>query len=179
MGVFHKQQVIFLLAVLLFSGILFAQQVTLAGKVLDEKLVPVENTTVYTKPLGYDENLVFSITDANGNYKLKLSNDKFYLLTISHLGYKEITDTIILKEDITRDYILEESIQSLDEIILRRKLAIEVKKDTITYQADRFTNGNERKLRDVLDKLPGMEVDREGNVKVNGKDVTKLCTSLI
>lgn len=174
MKIFHKQHVIFLLAVLLFSGILFAQQVTLAGQILDEKLVPVENTTVYTKPLGHDENLVFSITDAQGNYKLKLSKEKPYLLTISHLGYKEITDTIILKEDITRDYTLEESMESLDEIILRRKLAIEVKKDTITYQADRFTNGNERKLRDVLDKLPGMEVDREGNVKVNGKDVTKL-----
>lgn len=174
MNIYRKQQVIFLLAVFIFMGVVSAQQITISGNLIDNSRIPIQNATVYTKPIGHDESLVFSITDAQGNYKLKLSKEKPYLLTISHLGYIEITDTIILKEDITKNYILEESIESLDEIILRRKLAIEVKKDTITYQADRFTNGNERKLRDVLDKLPGMEVDREGNVKVNGKDVTKL-----
>src|SRR5699024_917475 len=39
---------------------------------------------------------------------------------------------------------------------------------------DKFKTGDERKLREVLKKLPGVEVDREGNVKVNGKKVSKL-----
>jgi hypothetical protein len=52
-------------------------------------------------------------------------------------------------------------------------MAVIVKEDTITYRTDQFKTGEERKLRDILKKLPGIEVDREGNVKVNGKPVTK------
>jgi hypothetical protein len=174
MIIYYKQRVALLVAVFLFVNNLCGQQVKIAGIIMNDSSVAIENATVYTKALEHEEGLLFSVTDAQGSYKLKLSKEKSYLLTISHLGYDEIIDTLFLKEDTIKNYVLKESTESLDEIVLRRKLAIEVKKDTITYQADRFTNGNERKLRDVLDKLPGVEVDREGNVKVNGKDVTKL-----
>src|SRR5699024_4411426 len=56
----------------------------------------------------------------------------------------------------------------------KAKMAMVVREDTITYRTDKFITGDERKLRDVLKKLPGVEVDREGNVTVNGKKVDKL-----
>ncbi|MEP0479152.1 MAG: carboxypeptidase-like regulatory domain-containing protein, partial [Nonlabens sp.] len=171
---FNKQQVIILLAVFLLLNFAASQEIVLKGQVTDSLLNPIENTTIYSKSLGEEEGLLFSISDIDGNYKLKLSKDKSYVITISYLGYNEIKDTVILKNDLVKNYILKESAESLDEIILRKKLAVSVKKDTITYRTDQFTDGTERKLRDILKKLPGLDVDREGNVKVNGKDVTKL-----
>src|SRR5699024_12843199 len=56
----------------------------------------------------------------------------------------------------------------------KAKMVIVVREDTITYRIDKFITGDERKLRDVLKKLPGVEGDREGNVTVNGKKVDKL-----
>ncbi|PQV49372.1 hypothetical protein CLV33_1031 [Jejuia pallidilutea] len=67
-----------------------------------------------------------------------------------------------------------ENPDQLDEVTLNYTPPISVKKDTITYKVDAFTSGEERKLREVLKKLPGVEVDREGNVKVQGKKVTKV-----
>lgn len=174
MPIHSKQQVIILFAVFLLSSIATGQKINLTGKVMDSLSIPIENTTIYSKSLGPEEGLLFSVSDIDGNYKLNLFREKSYVITISHLGYDEIKDTVSLKSDLVKNYVLRESAESLDEIILRKKLAVSVKKDTITYRTDQFTDGTERKLRDVLKKLPGLDVDREGNVTVNGKDVTKL-----
>ncbi len=170
----RKQQIVFLFAVFLFMNLAYSQQVKLIGKVTDTLFVPILNATVYSQPLGHEEGLHFSITDMDGNYNLNLSKGKTYIVTISNLGYDEIKDTLSIVENKVKNYTLSQSTETLDEIILRKKLAVSVKKDTITYQVDQFINGNERKLRDVLKKLPGLDVDREGNVTVNGKEVTKL-----
>lgn len=169
-----KRQVAILLAVFLFLNFAASQKMIFKGLVTDSLFNPIENTTIYSTPLDHEGGLLFSISDIDGSYKLNLSKDKSYVITISHLGYDEIKDTLSLKSDLVKNYVLRESAESLDEIILRKKLAVSVKKDTITYRTDQFTNGTERKLRDVLKKLPGLDVDREGNVTVNGKDVTKL-----
>lgn len=169
-----KQQVIFLLAVFLCATSTNAQKAFIKGKVTDTLNRPIENATVYSKALNQTEGLLFSITSAEGDYNLKLSTNQPYIITISHLGYGEIMDTIILENDRIKNFILKENTETLDEILITKKLAVMVKKDTITYRTDQFTDGNERKLRDVLKKLPGLNVDREGNVTVNGKDVTKL-----
>ncbi|MEE2802787.1 MAG: hypothetical protein VX550_11455, partial [Bacteroidota bacterium] len=79
---FHKgntiaiQQVIILLAVFLLSQSVFSQKVNLKGQVTDTLLKPIENSTIYSTPLGHDEGLLFSITDDQGNFKLKLSGNK-------------------------------------------------------------------------------------------------------
>ena len=64
--------------------------------------------------------------------------------------------------------------EQLGEVIINQRLAVKVREDTITYRTDNFVTGEERKLRDVLKKLPGVEIDRDGNATVNGKEVTKL-----
>ena len=168
-----KRQVIILLAVFLLSNISYAQILDFEGVILDSLRQPVFNATVYSKPIAFDENLKFSVSDTKGRFELRLQKSKQYEIIINHLGYYEIVDTIFLNNDTVKNYILQASMESLDEIILNKRLAVSVKKDTITYRTDQFVNGNERKLRDVLKKLPGLDVDREGNVTVNGKEVTK------
>ena len=74
----------------------------------------------------------------------------------------------------TKNYTLFERTESLEEVVIEQEMAVVVKEDTIRYKVDQFKTGDERKLRDILKKLPGVEVDREGNVKVNGKEVKKL-----
>ncbi|WP_281756595.1 carboxypeptidase regulatory-like domain-containing protein, partial [Neptunitalea chrysea] len=77
-------------------------------------------------------------------------------------------------KDTVYNFTLTEKNELLDEVVITSRLPITIKKDTIIYNVDSFVNGKERKLRDILKKLPGAEVDREGNVTVNGKKVTKV-----
>ena len=62
----------------------------------------------------------------------------------------------------------------LDKVELVYEMPVTVRGDTIVYNADSFTNGDERKLGDVMKKLPGVEVNEEGEIEVEGKTVSKV-----
>ena len=60
----------------------------------------------------------------------------------------------------------------LDEVVV--KIPVIVKGDTIIYDADSFKNGSERKLEDIIDKLPGVELNEDNQIEVEGKVVNKI-----
>ena len=151
-----------------------AQTHQLSGVIQDSLQKPIPNTNIIATPLVEDPQTVFSISSPKGEYKLNLKENLSYQIAITHLGYKKLTDTISIDADQVKNYTLYESKETLEEVLIKSEMAVIVKEDTITYRTDQFKTGEERKLRDILKKLPGLEVDREGNVKVNGKPVTKL-----
>lgn len=151
-----------------------AQKSTYSGKVTDSIGNPLRGTNLIAIPQSDALSMEFSITDEQGRYRLILQKDSTYVLEVSYLGYQKIIDTIIATQNTTRDFIMIESNESLEEIVLKARMAVVVKEDTITYRTEVFKTGEERKLREVLKKLPGVEVDRDGNVTVNGKKVDKL-----
>lgn len=153
----------------------FSQTIEVTGKVTDSLQNPLEYTNLLVIPDANDVNIRFAITDGKGEYKLKLDTNQTYQLTVSYLGYVSQTISIETKEsDFTKNFTLLESTSQLDEININYTPPVTVKQDTIIYLADKFVDGSERKLREVLKKLPGVEVDREGNVTANGKKVTKV-----
>jgi len=167
---------LFCLPILFLTGFLTlnGQEIALKGKIMDTLNRPLEYANVLALPESEGEAVVFSITDENGSYKLLLRPDTPYNIEISYLGYKNISVLVTLLEETVRDFILKPQNENLDEVVITKRLPVLVKKDTITYRPDAFITGNERKLREVLKKLPGVEVDRAGNVTVNGKKVDQL-----
>lgn len=153
---------------------MFGQSLTLQGSVTDSLQKPLQNANILAVPTNENAKLEFAITDARGFYALKLKANEEYNIGISYLGYKKNTIRLTLRDDTNKNFILLESADQLDEILLKQKIPIIVKNDTLIYNVDSFTNGTERKLRDVLKNLPGVEVDRLGNVTVNGKKITKV-----
>ena len=77
------------------------------------------------------------------------------------------------EEDITKDYSLQYD-NALDEVELTYEMPVSIKGDTLVYNADSFKDGTERKLEDVLKKLPGVEVNDDGEIEVEGKVVSKV-----
>ena len=106
---------------------------------------------------------------------LNLNANATYNIKLSYLGMqnKEITVTT-QTQNITQNITMESGGIDLEGVEIVREMPVSIKGDTIVYNSDSFTNGTERKLEDVLKKLPGVEVDADGQVKVEGKSVTKL-----
>ena len=116
----------------------------------------------------------YGITDAKGVYSLKLKKNKSYKIQISYIGMKTFEEVISVKEaNVTKDFILQPD-NSLDEVEITYEMPVTIKGDTLIYNADSFKNGTERKLEDVLEKLPGVEINEDGQVEVEGKVVNKL-----
>ncbi|HLS31542.1 MAG TPA: carboxypeptidase-like regulatory domain-containing protein [Flavobacteriaceae bacterium] len=165
-----------LLILFLLSGFssIHAQNAQLQGQVLDSVSAGIPNTNLIATPVSDEENITFAIADRDGAYKLTLTADVSYKIEITSLGFSSLTDTLRIAEDTNKDFHLKESTESLEEVVVKAKMAMIVKEDTITYRTDKFKTGDERKLKELLEKLPGVEVDRDGNVTVNGKKVSKL-----
>ncbi len=151
----------------------FSQNIKLKGKITDSINTPLANANIIAEP---QENipLKFAISNGKGHYELMLEKDKLYNITISYLGYTPLSFSLKSSENIQKDFALNKSIENLDEVVLNYTPPVVIKKDTITYRTDVFKTGEERKLRDVLKKLPGVEVDRAGVVTVLGKKVNKV-----
>ncbi|MEE9350275.1 MAG: carboxypeptidase-like regulatory domain-containing protein, partial [Flavobacteriaceae bacterium] len=170
------EKLIILIILLLQTGFFSvqAQNIQVTGIVRDSINQPLVYANVFAVPKAKEINITYAVTDEDGKYNLKLKKGKSYEVTTSFMGF--INEKVIFNftKDTIYNFTLKENPNQLDEIELSYTIPIVVKQDTTTYNADSFITGNERKLKDLLKKLPGIEVDRKGNVLANGKKVTKL-----
>lgn len=147
-------------------------QVVVKGVIKDTKEIPLSYTNVIATPKSTNINLTFAISDEEGRYKLELVKNEEYTISISYMGYQSFSYKFTAIKDLQKNFTLIEAKNQLDEVVI--ELPVTVKEDTITYNTSKFTNGKERKLKNILKKLPGMEVSKDGKVTVMGKKVTTL-----
>jgi len=147
-------------------------QIKIKGIVSDSLGIPLEAASIVAINKISNALEAYALTDEKGYYKLDVKESTSYKIQVSSLGLITINDIIeTSKEDITKNYSLRADI-ILDEVIV--KLPIEVRGDTLIYNADSFKSGSERKLEDIIDKLPGVEINDSGQIEVEGKVVNKL-----
>lgn len=152
----------------------FAQSVRFDGIVTDTKAVPLEMANVMAVNQATKAVDAFSITNDKGRFQLSLKANSTYAIKVSYIGYKPLEFTITTTtESINKVLTLEEGTM-LNEVEIVREMPVSIKGDTIVYNADSFKSGTERKLEDVLKKMPGVEVNADGEVEVEGKKVSKL-----
>jgi hypothetical protein len=140
-------------------------------KVIQSYNNPLVNVNILAEPRDSLQQIKFAITDDKGRYRLNLKSIP-YPVTANYLGYAKKSFEIKLNEDQVKDIVLKQSAEDLKEVVLDMPMV--VKKDTITYSVNQLTTGEERKLKDILKKLPGVEVDRNGGITVNGKKITHM-----
>ena len=167
----------FIFLFLIFPFLVFGQKIKVEGTVKDETGNPLEMANVIAFKKGTNFLESYSITDSKGNYKLVLEDSQEYTLKINYLGFEPKIMELSLNNnlmDLVQDIILKEASESLNEVEISYEIPIKISGDTISYNTDSFTNGTEKKLEDVLEKLPGIDIDDNGEVEVEGKKVTKV-----
>lgn len=161
------------IALFLVASISHAQ-IKLEGIVKDTLNIPLDLANVIAINQETSGLESYGITDEKGKYKLSLGKNGTYKIQISYVGMKTFEEILSTKEsDISKDYILQPE-NALDEVELIYEMPVTVKGDTLVYNADSFQNGTERKLEDILEKLPGVEINEDGQIEVEGKVVNKL-----
>ena len=154
-----------------------AQTIELSGTVKDSIGNPLELANIIATDVEAAALESYGITDGKGRYKLDLTRGKTYELKVSFLGLKSAVEAYTVTEESTdeiKDFVLVEDPNQLDKVELVYEIPITVKGDTIVYNADSFTNGTEKKLGDVIEKLPGVELTDDGEIEVDGQTVSKV-----
>ncbi|NND63517.1 MAG: outer membrane beta-barrel protein [Flavobacteriaceae bacterium] len=163
--------------IMLVTGGVTAQTVKVRGTIKDSIGNPLElaNVIATVKSTGDIES--YAITNSDGRFQLDLPKNNTYLLKASFLGYENAEAEVVVSEtseNLNRDFVLKQSAAQLADVELVYEMPVTVRGDTIVYNADSFNRGDEKKLGDVMKNLPGVEVNDEGEIEVEGKAVQKV-----
>ena len=162
-----------LLALLLVTSITSAQ-ITVQGVVKDSIGSPLELANIIAINKATKSMASYAISNDKGRFKLDLDKNTTYTIQVSYIGMKTLSIEVATKEEnITKDFTLEYD-NALAAVELTYEMPVTIKGDTLIYNADSFKDGSERKLEDVLKKLPGVEINDDGQIEVEGKVVNKL-----
>lgn len=166
---------IILFAACLFSVAAFSQSVRYEGIIKDNTGAPLEMANVMAINIATGGMDSYAITNDKGRYALTLKANSNYTVKVSYLGMQTREVMVATQtENLTEDITMEPGGNEIEGVEVVREMPVSIKGDTIVYNADSFKSGTERKLEDVLKKLPGVEVNADGEVEVEGKKVQKL-----
>ncbi|TVZ15342.1 outer membrane beta-barrel protein [Maribacter sp. MAR_2009_72] len=152
-----------------------AQEISLSGIVKDSLGAGVDMANVIAINTATQGLESYGITNHAGLFKLKLKTGEQYTIKVSYLGFRPESFTFTAAEDdAVKDIVLYEQAAQLDEVDVTYEMPVSVKGDTIVYDTDSFVSGTEKKLKDVLENLPGIEINDDGQIEVEGKTVSKV-----
>jgi hypothetical protein len=113
----------------------------------------------------------FGASNDKGTFNIKITMTDSLQIIISSMGYKTVQQAV--EPGATLHIKMEEEAFTLNEVMVRPG-RVWGNRDTINYDVDRFLSPQDRTLKDVLTKLPGIDVDEKGKISYQGKDVSNM-----
>lgn len=154
------------------SMCLFAQGITLTGKVIDKETdEPLSNVIVMLKTEDGKAILRHSMTGEKGTFVLETSAMEKRMLTFSLMGYESVNLPLQIGKKEYRVSLKSKAIQIKEVTVKAPK--IRAKGDTIVYNVSRFADSQDKTIADVLKKMPGIDVETSGRISYNGKAINK------
>jgi len=171
---------IFLCVAIFIATFSFAQNMPfkISGTIISEEdNLPLESATVYLQRVKDSSLVTYTISGRDGKFMLEgKSADKETNLFISYVGYQTHFQSVkMTKEQIALGTInLKVNANALQEVVIKSQAPITIKKDTMEFNVKSFKTKKDANVEDLLKELPGVEIDEEGKIKVNGKEVNKI-----
>lgn len=174
-----KRLNIFVLMQLLVLGV--CAQTQLSGRVFDsEEGVAMQGSTVILTKEDTTGLVTGAISGMDGSWVLKNVKDGTYVLKVSFVGYHNFYHKVTVnhKEKPTMTFgtvlLVPSSVELKQTVVSAQMKEVEVKEDTIVFNAGAFKVAEGSVLEELIRKLPGAEVADDGTVKINGKTVKKI-----
>lgn len=167
---------VFLLIILLFSKSIHGQW-KIKGYLKDSTGNRIGFGNVILKVKDKDKIINYTVSEDNGFFLLKIEKNGVYDLFFNCLGFKSKKISILLNNEqyiLSKDIILEENIFELKEVVIKANIPIMIKQDTIIFKTNHFVNGTEQTVEQLLKKIPGLEIDSEGTIKVGNQEIENL-----
>ncbi|MDZ4807627.1 MAG: outer membrane beta-barrel protein [Bacteroidota bacterium] len=174
---------IFTLSLLFFALIITAQAQkfdgSIKGKLIDTAAKqPIADATVSILNAKDSSLATFTLSNKQGIFEVKGLGVGDYRVIISSKGYMEFNKTAsitaTLKSIDFGNLEVQKDYKTLEGVVVTSESPIQVKNDTIQFNASGFKTLPNATAEDLLKKLPGVEVDKDGNIKSQGETVQKV-----
>ncbi|MDH4058923.1 MAG: carboxypeptidase-like regulatory domain-containing protein, partial [Cyclobacteriaceae bacterium] len=164
---------------LIISQVAVAQRMVVKGQMLGPDEKPLQSATVILLNPADSSLVNFGATNNTGNFEIKNVKHGEYLLKVTFVGNKTFSFTISPAPDQTVVDIgigkMEEANTELDEVVvMAEKAPVQIKGDTIEFNAASFKTKQNDNVEELLKKLPGVEVENDGSIKAQGEQVRRV-----
>lgn len=168
-----------LMAVWLFAVSLCASAADLRGTLVSgTDRSPLSGASVRLMRNNADSTFVAAVSAGNdGSFRMGGVARGKYIVSFTFLGYETVTRNVEMagkNVNLGEIAMTESSILLQETTVVGVKTEIVVKEDTIEYNADSYRTQPNAVVEDLLKRLPGVEVDSDGKITANGKEITKI-----
>lgn len=163
--------IFFLLCLCAYTG--WAQG-TVKGKILDrQKSEPLGFVNIKVTEQGSDKFAGGGITDAGGNFNVSGLKDGKYTLSLTFMGYKDVTRQFEItpaKREVQFKllYMAEDAKQLNEVTVTGQRATMKLEVDRKSFDVGQLISNAGQSASDVLDNVPSIEVDNDGNVSLRG-----------
>lgn len=173
-----RKYLLLLLLTTLYCHFAFSQTVSIKGTVIDTTENRKLGNSVVSVLRKTDSVLVgFSRTNAKGEFQIQKIHPGDYILLVTYPKFADYVDIIKASAADLEigNIILTPKSQLLKEVVVRQQLgAIRMKGDTVSFMADSFKVREGANVEDLLKKLPGLQVNKNGEITAQGERVQKV-----
>lgn len=158
----------------------FSEDAEVKGTLFDASLkIPVEMATVRLSHLPDSTFISGTASDKDGLFKLSGLVPGKYFIHITYLGYQSVYKNIEIKAlsdrvDLGRLVLYSADTQLKEAVVVGKQPGVMVNNDTLEYSPTAFRTTKNAVIEDLLKKLPGVEIDEEGKILVNGQEITQV-----
>jgi hypothetical protein len=160
----------------IFLGL--ASKAQVKGTLIDSATIkPIENAVVGLVVKSNPGDTSYTFTDTKGQFRFENVPASNFSIIIRHLGYWPVSKFVpVTRAEKTIDvgsFVMAQDAKLLSEVVVEAP-AIVVKEDTIEYNASSFKTKEGAVVEDLIKKMPGIQVDKDGNVTAQGKAVSRV-----
>jgi len=154
----------------------FAQH-SIEGRVIDEEGEPLTYANVVLLNPADSTMKYFDVADKEGKYQIRNIKPGDYLMHFSFVTKEAIYEEVTIPSDSGGEFgdTVMKAAAAMDEVVVTAEyIPIQIKQDTVAFNTKAFKTKTGAVVEDLLKKIPGVEVDKAGNVKALGEDVNKV-----
>ena len=178
-----KKSILYVIAILVFTASSYSQgsseRGSISGKLIDgitEEPISEANIRILTQ-----KDSVFvtgKASNKNGSFSIPINNGN-YIVHMTYIGYEDVFKNITITSRSPSvnlgNILLQDDNFLLDDAVVTAKAPeIVVKGDTIEYNADSYKVTESAVIEDLLKRMPGVEIDNDGKITVNGQEIKKI-----
>ena len=151
----------------------------ISGQLLDADLKePVVQATIQLYIASDSTFVGGTVTDLRGTFSIEAPSRGTYKIRISSVGYQTIEREVTLRRNQNQDMgnllMSPETVMLQEAVVTGRAAQVIVRKDTLVYNPDAYRTPEGSPIEELIKRIPGAEVDEDGNITINGKQVKKI-----
>lgn len=170
-----KRSALFFILLCLSVLTTFAQGVQIKGVVGDGNGEGVSGALII---LQSSSRKLFAVASSGGEFTFNGVKDSSVVLSFTSMGFDSLSRTMVVNPNLAINDIdtvqLGGNSNSLNDVVIESSAPVVLKEDTVQYSAGAYKVREGDDVAEMVKKLPGMEVDKDGNVTVNGEPITSI-----